>query len=100
MNLDDIKDRINPLYAEVIGTESYERRMMVEEIERLTALLGVAEATIADIAEQRDDLRQILRDAYEVYAGCEGIPTPETCAEAYLFRLVHEMKDEIEKGLK
>jgi septal ring factor EnvC (AmiA/AmiB activator) len=54
MNLDDIKDRINPLYADVIGTESYERRVLVGEIERLTATLAVAEATIEAVVEQRN----------------------------------------------
>jgi hypothetical protein len=100
MNLDDIKERINPLYADVIGTESYERRLLVEEIERLTATLGVAEATIEAVVEQRDELQQICRNAYEVYAGSEGIPEPVTAAEAYVGYLLNSMKDEIARGLK
>jgi prefoldin subunit 5 len=35
IDLEDIKSRINPAYADTIGTESYERRMLVEEIESL-----------------------------------------------------------------
>ena len=55
----------------------------------------------SDSLNQRiDELERICRNAYEVYAGSKGIPTPETAAEAYLFRLVHEMKDEIARGLK
>ena len=53
-----------------------------------------------EAAGEIEALRQICRDAYEVYAGSEGIPTPETAAEAYLFRLFHEMLEEIERGLK
>jgi hypothetical protein len=45
-------------------------------------------------------LRQVCRDAYEVYAGSEGIPLPETAAEAYLYQLLMTMKDEIRRGLK
>ena len=35
MNLDEIKSRINPTYADTIGTESYERKWLVGEIESL-----------------------------------------------------------------
>jgi hypothetical protein len=52
------------------------------------------------VGHERDDLRQILRDAYEVYAGSEGIPEPETAAEAYVYQLLMQMKDEIARGLK
>lgn len=34
-DLDYLKSRINPAYAYIEGTESYERRLCVEEIERL-----------------------------------------------------------------
>jgi hypothetical protein len=44
-------------------------------------------------------LRQVCRDAYEVWAGSEGIPVPETCAEAYLLQLLEQMRDEVKKGL-
>ena len=52
------------------------------------------------IEVENEILRQILRDAYEVYAGSEGIPLPETAAEAYLYELLMTMKDEIRRGLK
>lgn len=35
IDLEEIKRRINPAYADVVGTESYERKRLVEEIERL-----------------------------------------------------------------
>jgi hypothetical protein len=45
-------------------------------------------------------LECVCRDAYEVYAGSEGIPQPTTASEAYLFQQLHLMKDEIARGLK
>ena len=36
-DLDELKSRINPAYANIQGTESYERRLCVEEIDRLKA---------------------------------------------------------------
>lgn len=47
-----------------------------------------------------DELRQICRDIYEVWAGSEGIPVPETAPEAYLLHLVEQMRDEAKRGLK
>jgi len=46
------------------------------------------------------ELEQICRDAYEIYAGSEGVPEPETAAEAYVYQLLMQMKDEIARGLK
>ena len=45
-------------------------------------------------------LRQVCRNVYEVWAGCDGIPVPETCAEAYLLQLVEKMRDEAKEGLR
>jgi hypothetical protein len=45
-------------------------------------------------------LRQVCRDTYEVWSGSEGVPVPETCAEAYLLGLVEKMRDEVKRGLK
>ena len=50
--------------------------------------------------EECEALRQICRNVYEVWAGSEGIPVPETCPEAYLLKLVEQMRDEAKKGLK
>jgi hypothetical protein len=41
-----------------------------------------------EAADEIERLRQVCRDAYEVYAGSEGIPMPETAAEAYLYQLL------------
>lgn len=35
--IDDLRSRINPAYANQIGTESYERRLCVEALEELIA---------------------------------------------------------------
>lgn len=40
------------------------------------------------MSEEESRLRQVCRDIYEVWAGSEGVPAPETAAEAYLLRLV------------
>lgn len=33
--MSDIRSRINPQYQDIIGTESYERKLLVDEIDRL-----------------------------------------------------------------
>ena len=53
-----------------------------------------------EAADTIEALRQALRNVYEVWAGSEGIPMPETCPEAYLLKLVEQMRDEAKKGLK
>jgi hypothetical protein len=45
------------------------------------------------------ELRQICRNAYEVWAGSEGIPEPTCASEAYLYQLLIDMRDEVKKGL-
>lgn len=36
-------------------------------------------------------LRRAMHDIYEVYAGSEGFPAPQTCSEAYLLERMMEM---------
>jgi len=43
---------------------------------------------------------QLFREIYEVWAGSEGIPEPVTCTEAYLLRLIEQMRDIAKKGLE
>ena len=45
-------------------------------------------------------LHQICREVYEVWAGSEGIPVPQTAVEAYLLQLVEQMRDIAKEGLK
>ena len=57
MNLEEIKSRINPIYADAIGTESYERRWLVGEIE---ALRQRAEAMEVEFQRQREAYAQMV----------------------------------------
>lgn len=50
-------------------------------------------------AKEIKALREICRDAYEVWAGSEGIPEPETASEGYLLMLVEQMRDIVKLGL-
>lgn len=60
----------------------------------------VAEERCDKAADTIEALRQALRNVYEVYAGSEGIPVPETAPEAYLLQLVEQMRDAAKEGLK
>ena len=46
---------------------------------------------IADLNAKIAKLTEALSDIREIYAGSEGIPIPETAAEAYVLRLVQQM---------
>lgn len=56
-------------------------------------------AVAATLLAEVERLRQVTRNVYEVWAGSEGIPMPETAAEAYLLQLVEQMRDEAKSGL-
>ena len=51
------------------------------------------------LAESPTTESQALRNIYEIWAGSEGIPVPETAVEAYLLRLIEQMRDEASKAL-
>lgn len=51
-------------------------------------------------ADELRRLHQCCRDIYEVWVGSEGIPEPQTAAEAYLLSLVEQMRDIAKEGLK
>jgi seryl-tRNA synthetase len=55
---------------------------------------------IAEFESEVERLRQICRDAYEVWAGSNGIPEPITCVEDYMLQLLISMRDEVKRGLK
>ena len=71
-------------------SEAYEGQDKNKEIEALY------EAVVQHV---RDEMRPFLRNIYEVWAGSDGIPIPETAPEAYLLRLLENMKDEAKAGL-
>ena len=41
-----------------------------------------------------------LIEIYEVWAGSDGIPEPQTACEAYLLRLIEQMRDIARDALK
>ncbi len=53
-----------------------------------------------DAADEIEQLREALREIYEVYAGSEGIPQPMTAAEGYLLSLLMEVVRIAQKALK
>jgi hypothetical protein len=59
----------------------------------------MSKSKIVEQYAEIERLRQVARNVYEVWAGSEGIPMPETAAEAYLLRLVEQMRDEAKHGL-
>ena len=98
MNLEEIKSRINPTYADTIGTESYERKWLVGEIESLRQQLAdeklchqETKEQLAECERERDEvltalglpdgvhspvqvineLASSLEDMKEQLAGCE-----------------------------
>jgi hypothetical protein len=81
--------------GEISGTDDYADKRIAElkainaELEKASSysLLKQNEKLKAD---QRR-LREALSEIREIYTGSEGIPNPETAAEAYVLRLVQEM---------
>jgi hypothetical protein len=49
------------------------------------------EATLAHITQ----LETRIHNAYEVYAGMEGIKRPLTCCESYLLQIIRDMAWEL-----
>ena len=67
--------------------------------ETAAAMITHRDSKIARQQEEIIRLHQVCRDAYEVWAGSEGIPEPETAAEAYVYQLLIQIRDEVKKGL-
>lgn len=44
----DIRRRVNPVYADQIGTESYERKLLLDEIDRLRAEVALLKFRLAE----------------------------------------------------
>jgi antirestriction protein len=85
---------------ELLTQKAQELAACEKECEEQARLNGMGSEREARLLARVEELQQILRDAYEVYAGSEGIPMPETAAEAYVYQLLMQMKDEIARGLK
>lgn len=78
--------------VQMVSREPYWAANRVQEGEK-------AIEQLATLKRQRDMLLQVARNTYEVWAGSEGIPQPETAAEAYLLRLIEQMRNEAKIGL-
>ena len=77
---------------------------MIDILERLRhpttpAIYSVDVNAMREAADEISRLRQICRDAYEVWAGSEGFPQPTTASEAYVLQQLCLMRDEVKKGL-
>jgi hypothetical protein len=48
---------------------------------------------------KNERIKELLREAYEVYAGMEGTPIPQTACEAYLLRIIMEMQKPLSAAL-
>ena len=55
---------------------------------------------IRELERENDGLRQVCRDIYEVWGGSDALFAPATATEAYLLRLVQQMRDAAREGLK
>jgi hypothetical protein len=82
----------------------FSKRIAALEAELAEAKRVTFDPTILEdmnrLEAENAELRQICRNTYEVWAGSEGIPVPETSPEAYLLQLVEKMRDEVKRGLK
>jgi len=83
-----------------VNAMDYEYQKWAQEALHIPHDTSALDAITKPLHFRIEELHQICRDAYEVYAGSEGIPTPETAAEAYVYQLLMQMKDEIARGLK
>ena len=88
---DDIATKLR-INSNPMGTISAcDLEKAADEIEKLRKDNKQLWASITAYADRNSELRHAMHDIYEVYAGSEGIPRPETCSEAYLYELVKEM---------
>lgn len=52
--VDDLRSRINPAYANVIGTESYERRICADALEELLAQVDALRSEVDRLRKGKD----------------------------------------------
>lgn len=91
MNLNEIKSRINPVYAQLTGTESYERKWLCDKIDYLTqqrdTLLAAADRcykmllsepnTQGALFKAENILREAISEAQDVHCKkCGGVMRP------------------------
>lgn len=57
----DLRSRINPAYADVLGTESYERRVCVEALEAQQAEIEQLRVELRECDDLREKMSGLLR---------------------------------------
>lgn len=62
------KPRVNPAYANILGSESYERRLCVEAIEDLIAEIDTLRTTLAESRAETDSVTHARDEAYRMMA--------------------------------
>ena len=53
----------------------------------------------AQLADGLARMEAGLREAYEVYAGMDGVPVPQTACEAYLLQIIGQMQKAMSAAL-
>ncbi len=59
--------------------------------ELVSEQLRLRDDRIAELEAENARQKEALAEVREIYAGSEGIPVAETCAEAYVIRLIEQM---------
>lgn len=98
--IDDLKNRINPLYAWQLGTESYERRLCVESLEAQVAEITRLRAEVEALREDAAKCRAELLAIHEI-ASCgwsNVLQHPIAPADTLTVRDVKIMAIELLKG--
>jgi hypothetical protein len=81
-----------PEVLDILRRETAKNQKLTLELQSLLSQSMEKESEIKRIKE-------LLREAYEVYAQMEGIPTPQTACEAYLLRIIMEMQKPLSAAL-
>ena len=75
----DIRSKINPQYEFTPGTESYERKQLISEIDRLRAVFKIKQDEL-DIAEERFGV-ELIRVHYKYVDNARNCPVlKKVCA--------------------
>lgn len=106
----DPRDSINAIEDAVAGVEKAKHKLaaalyvargdLPDYSVCLSESLGEVAPTLAARDAEIARLRESLAEIREIYTGSEGIPQPETAAEAYVLRLVEQMYEVAVKALK
>jgi len=80
----------------------YRTALLRRETAKNQKLTLELQSLISQSMEKESDIeriKELLRESYEVYAGMEGTPIPQTACEAYLLRIIMEMQKPLSAAL-